>query len=124
MSTAQKWLKILSLLAVVGGVDLAITAAVLLFQGGIADSLIVVAIMIVAAIVQVVLGVLGVGAANTPRKISSMTPAVLMSLLLTIVGAVLAVMANLGAVSAVINALIAVGVVVMYRKVNREVNGL
>lgn len=124
MSTAQKWLKILSLLAVVGGVDLAITAAVLLFQGGIADSLIVVAIMIVAAIVQVVLGVLGVGAANMPRKISSMTPAVLMSLLLTIVGAVLAVMANLGAVSAVINALIAVGVAVMYRKVNREVNGL
>lgn len=124
MSTAQKWLKILSLLAVVGGADLAITAAVLLFQGGIADSLIVVAIMIVAAIVQVVLGVLGVGAANMPRKISSMTPAVLMSLLLTIVGAVLAVMANLGAVSAVINALIAVGVAVMYRKVNREVNGL
>lgn len=72
MSSMRKALKILSFLAVIGAIDLAITAYVIATGGEGALEPLQIVTMALSVIFGLIIGVMGVGAANRPSKVRQM----------------------------------------------------
>lgn len=119
MSTMRKALKILSLLAIVGGIDLVITAVVLA-TGQEPPEILNIVVMAVVAVLMLLLGAAGIGAANVPVKAAKMLPVIIVGLLASAADVVLAITSGVAAVSICINALIVVGIAYTAHMVNRE----
>lgn len=108
MSSKCKTLKILSLLAIIGGVDLVITLFVLQGQDP-APELLQSIVMGLAALFSLLLGGQGIGVANRPSRAKNALPILLVALLVTAADVVLSIMSGGTAVVAVLmNALIVV----------------
>lgn len=110
MSTMRKALKVLSLLALVGGVDLVITLIVLNTSGDQAPDLLHSIVMGLVALFAFLLGVQGISAANVPVRARGLLPVVLVGLLVNAADVVLAILNGTAVVSVVINALIIAGI--------------
>lgn len=120
MSSAQKWLKIFSLLAIVGGIDLAITGVVLATSpDGVSNALTPIAWVLVV-LCGLLLGVLGVRAANRPNLAIKMLPVIVIAAVANAADVVLALQTGLAVVSVVVNALIVLGIAVMAYRVNKQ----
>lgn len=68
MSSNQKWLKIMSFLAILAGVGMAVWTSISLAFADTSVGLLLAICMAVQAFFDVVLGVLGIGAANKPVR--------------------------------------------------------
>lgn len=119
MSSKQKTLKIVSLLSLVGALDLIITLIVLAVGGDAPDPLMI-AMMCVVAVCALVLGVMGALAANVPARAAKMLPVIILSLFANAADVVLAMKFGVAVVSICINALICVGVAYSAHVVNKE----
>lgn len=110
MSTMRKALKVLSLLAVVGGIDLLITLIVLNTSGDQAPDLLHSIVMGFVVLFAFLLGAQGISAANVPARARGLLPVALVGLLVNAADVVLAILGGTAVVSVVINALIIVGI--------------
>lgn len=119
MSSMRKALKILSLLAFVGGIDLIVTAIVLM-TGENPPEILNIVVIVLAAIFALLLGGMGIGAANVPVKAAKMLPIIIVGLLVSAADVVLAIMSGVAVVSICINALIVVGIAYTAHVVNKE----
>ena len=100
MSTMRKALKVLSLLAVIGGIDLLITLIVLNTSGDQTPDL----------LHSIVMGFVVLFAANVPVRARGLLPVALVGLLVNAADVVLAILNGTAVVSVVINALIIAGI--------------
>lgn len=119
MSTMRKALKILSLLAFVGGIDLIVTAIVLM-TGENPPEILNIAVIFLAALFALLLGGLGIGAANVPVKAAKMLPVIVIGLLVSAADVALGIMSGVAIVSICINALLVVGIAYTAHMVNKE----
>lgn len=119
MSTMRKALKILSLLAIVGGIDLVITAVVLA-TGQEPPEILNIVVMAVVAVLMLLLGAAGIGAANVPARAGKLLPMIVVGLLASAANVVVAILPAVGVVSVSINALIVVGIAYTAHMVNKE----
>lgn len=110
MSTMRKALKVLSLLAVVGGIDLLITLIVLNTSGDQAPDLLHSIVMGFVVLFAFLLGAQGISAANVPARACGLLPVALVGLLVNAADVVLAILGGTAVVSVVINALIIAGI--------------
>lgn len=110
MSTMRKALKVLSLLALVGGIDLAITLIVLNTSGDQTPDLLHSIVMGFVVLFAFLLGVQGISAANVPVRARGLLPVALVGLLVNAADVVLAILNGTAVVSVVINALIIAGI--------------
>lgn len=110
MSTMRKALKVLSLLAVIGGIDLLITLIVLNTSGDQAPDLLHSIVMGLVALFSFLLGAQGISAANVPVRARGLLPVALVGLLVNAADVVLAILNGTAVVSVVINALIIAGI--------------
>lgn len=110
MSTMRKALKVLSLLALVGGIDLVITLIVLNTSGDQAPDLLHSIVMGLVVLFAFLLGVQGISAANVPVRARGLLPVALVGLLVNAADVVLAILNGTAVVSVVINALIIAGI--------------
>lgn len=110
MSTMRKALKVLSLLALVGGVDLVITLIVLNTSGDQAPDLLHSIVMGLVVLFAFLLGTQGISAANVPVRARGLLPVALVGLLVNAADVVLAILNGTAVVSVVINALIIAGI--------------
>ena len=110
MSTMRKALKVLSLLALVGGVDLVITLIVLNTSGDQAPDLLHSIVMGLVVLFVFLLGAQGISAANVPVRARGLLPVALVGLLVNAADVVLAILNGTAVVSVVINALIIAGI--------------
>ena len=110
MSTMRKALKVLSLLALVGGVDLVITLIVLNTSGDQAPDLLHSIVMGLVVLFAFLLGAQGISAANDPVRSRGLLPVALVGLLVNAADVVLAILNGTAVVSVVINALIIAGI--------------
>lgn len=110
MSTMRKALKVLSLLAVVGGIDLLITLIVLNTSGDQAPDLLHSIVMGFVVLFAFLLGAQAISAANVPVRARGLLPVALVGLLVNAADVVLAIMNGTAVVSVVINALIIAGI--------------
>ena len=110
MSTMRKALKVLSLLAVVGGIDLLITLIVLNTSGDQAPDLLHSIVMGFVVLFAFLLGAQGISAANVPVRARGLLPVALVGLLVNAADVVLAILNGTAVVWVVINALIIVGI--------------
>lgn len=110
MSTMRKALKVLSLLALVGGIDLAITLIVLNTSGDQATDLLHSIVMGLVVLFAFLLGVQGISAANVPVRARGLLPVALVGLLVNAADVVLAILNGTAVVSVVVNALIIAGI--------------
>lgn len=119
MSAMCKLLKVLSFIAVIGGVDLVVTDIVM--QGSSpAPELLQTVIAGISALLTLVLGARGIAAANHPSRARGMLPIVLVALLVDAASVVLALSSGLALVTAIIVALTTVGYAYAVRSVWRE----
>lgn len=119
MSAMRKLLKVLSFIAVIGGVDLVISDIVM--QGSApAPELLQTVIVGISALLTLVLGARGIGAANHPSRARGMLPIALVALLVDAASVVLALSSGLALVTAIIVALTTVGYAYAARAVWRE----
>lgn len=119
MSTMRKVLKVLSLIAIVGGIDLVITDFAM--QGSLpAPELLQTVIVGISALLTLVLGGRGIGAANRPTRAKGLLPIALVALLVDAASVVLALQSGLALVTAIIVALTTVGYAYAARAVWRE----
>lgn len=110
MSTMRKALKVLSLLALAGGIDLVITLIVLNTSGDQAPDLLHSIVMGLVVLFAFLLGVQGISAANVPVRARGLLPVALVGLLVNAADVVLAILNGTAVVSVVINALIIAGI--------------
>ena len=110
MSTMRKALKVLSLLALVGGIDLVITLIVLNTSGDQAPDLLHSIVMGLVVLFAFLLGTQGISAANVPVRARGLLPVALVGLLVNAADVVLAILNGTAVVSVVINALIIAGI--------------
>lgn len=110
MSTMRKALKVLSLLAVIGGIDLLITLIVLNTSGDQAPDLLHSIVMGFVVLFAFLLGEQGISAANVPVRARGLLPVALVGLLVNAADVVLAILNGTAVVSVVINALIIAGI--------------
>lgn len=110
MSTMRKALKVLSLLAVIGGIDLLITLIVLNTSGDQAPDLLHSIVMGFVVLFAFLLGAQGIPAANVPVRARGLLPVALVGLLVNAADVVLAILNGTAVVSVVINALIIAGI--------------
>lgn len=110
MSTMRKALKVLSLLALVGGIDLAITPIVFNTSGDQTPDLLHFIVMGFVVLFAFLLGVQGISAANVPVRARGLLPVALVGLLVNAADVVLAILNGTAVVSVVINALIIAGI--------------
>ena len=110
MSTMRKALKVLSLLALVGGIDLVITLIVLNTSGDQAPDLLHSIVMGLVVLFAFLLGAQGISAANVPGRARGLLPVALVGLLVNAADVVLAILNGTAVVSVVINALIIAGI--------------
>ncbi len=110
MSTMRKALKVLSLLAVIGGIDLLITLIVLNTSGDQAPDLLHSIVMGFVVLFAFLLGAQGISAANVPVRARGLLPVALVGLLVNAADVVLAILNGTAVVSVVINALIIAGI--------------
>lgn len=110
MSTMRKALKVLSLLAVIGGIDLVITLIVLNTSGDQAPDLLHSIVMGFVVLFAFLLGAQGISAASVPVRARGLLPVALVGLLVNAADVVLAILNGTAVVSVVINALIIAGI--------------
>lgn len=110
MSTMRKALKVLSLLALVGGIDLVITLIVLNTSGDQAPDLLHSIVMGFVVLFAFLLGAQGISVANVPVRAHGLLPVALVGLLVNAADVVLAILNGTAVVSVVINALIIAGI--------------
>lgn len=110
MSTMRKALKALSLLALVGGIDLVITLIVLNTSGDQTPDLLHSIVMGFVVLFAFLLGAQGISAANFPVRARGLLPVALVGLLVNAADVVLAILNGTAVVSVVINALIIAGI--------------
>lgn len=110
MSTMRKALKVLSLLALVGGIDLVITLIVLNTSGDQAPDLLHSIVMGLVVLFAFLLGAQGISSANVPVRARGLLPVALVGLLVNAADVVLAILNGTAVVSVVINALIIAGI--------------
>lgn len=110
MSTMRKALKVLSLLALVGGIDLVITLIVLNTSGDQAPDLLHSIVMGLVVLFALLLGAQGISAANVPVRARGLLPVALVGLLVNAADVVLAILNGTAVVSVVVNALIIAGI--------------
>lgn len=110
MSTMRKALKVLSLLALVGGIDLVITLIVLNTSGDQAPDLLHSIVMGFVVLFAFLLGAQGISVANVPVRARGLLPVALVGLLVNAADVVLAILNGTAVVSVVINALIIAGI--------------
>lgn len=110
MSTMRKALKVLSLLAVIGGIDLLITLIVLNTSGDQAPDLLHSIVMGFVVLFAFLLGAQGISAANVPARARALLSVALVGLLVNAADVVLAILNGTAVVSVVINALIIAGI--------------
>lgn len=109
MSPMQKALKALCWLALIAGVDLAITLVVLLTGGGALAPLQLV-LMVLTAFFSCFLFAVGIRAAVVPELAVRMLPIVVLALLVNAADVALAIQSGTAVVSICVNALVAVGI--------------
>lgn len=119
MSTMRKALKILSFLSIIAAVDLAITAWVLNGSDGGLEPLQIVT-MILSVAFALILGVMGIGAANRPSKAKSLFLVVLLSMWVNIGNLLLLALEGEFVVSVLICALISFAYAYAAHMVNKE----
>ena len=120
LSSTRKTLKILSFLAIVGGVDLAITLFVLQGQDY-APELLQSIVMGLAALFALLLGGQGISVANRPSRAKNALPILLVALLVSAADVVLSIMSGgTAAISVIINALIVVAITNFLTKIYKE----
>ncbi len=107
MSKNCKALKLSSFVLFLGAIDLAIVAFVLQGQDP-KPELLQTIVLVLAAVLELLLGGFGIGAANRPSRIKSVLPVLLVSMLLTAANLVLSIMSDLAVASSMINAVIEV----------------
>ena len=108
MSSMRKALKILSFIAIVGGIDLVVTDVVM--QGSDpAPELLQTVVVGISALLTLVIGARGIGAANQPSRVKNTLPIALVALLVDAASVVLALASGLALVTAIIVALTTVG---------------
>lgn len=120
MSSMRKALKIFSLLLIVGGIDLIITAVVLMNTPGEAPEVLALAVMFLTALFALLLAVQGIGAANRPTRAAKVLPIALIGLLVNLSDVVLAIQGNTALVAAVVNAILVICYVYAARAVSKE----
>ena len=119
MSSMRKALKILSFIAIVGGIDLVVTDVVM--QGSDpAPELLQTVVVGISALLTLVIGARGIGAANQPSRVKNTLPIALVALLVDAASVVLALASGLALVTAIIVALTTVGYAYAARTVWRE----
>ena len=120
LSFTRKTLKILSFLAIVGGVDLAITLFVLQGQDY-APEILQSIVMGLAALFALLLGGQGISVANRPSRAKNALPILLVALLVSAADVVLSIMSGgTAAISVIINALIVVAITNFLTKIYKE----
>lgn len=120
MSSMQKALKILSFLAIVGGLDLAVTAVVLATSPDTQVDALPLVVMGLVALLAVVLGVLGIGAANNPVRSAKLLPCIVAAVVANAADVVLAFQTGLGMVAVIINAAIVIACAVVAHLVHKQ----
>lgn len=119
MSSMRKALKILSFIAIVGGIDLVVTDVVM--QGSdSAPELLQTVVVGISALLTLVIGARGIGAANQPSRVKNTLPIALVALLVDAASVVLALASGLALVTAIIVALTTAGYAYAARAVWRE----
>ena len=119
MSSMRKALKILSFIAIVGGIDLVVTDVVM--QGSDpAPELLQTVVVGISALLTLVIGARGIGAANQPSRVKNTLPIALVALLVDAASVVLALASGLALVTAIIVALTTAGYAYAARAVWRE----
>ena len=116
----RKALKILSFLAIIGGIDLIVTLVVLFTGADPKPEILQMAMMVVCALLLLVLGAQGIGAANRPSKAAGVLPISIVALLASAANVVLAIMGGIAVVSVVVCAIIAVLYAYFASQVNKE----
>lgn len=120
MSFMQKALKALSFLADVGGLDLAVTAVVLAMSPDTQIDTLFLAVMGLVALLAVVLGALGIGAANNPVRAAKLLPYIVAACAANAADVALALQTGLATVSVVINAAVVVAYAAAAHLVNDQ----
>lgn len=120
MSTMRKALKILSFLALIGGIDLVLTLGVVATAPEEQLEILPTVLMVLSALFSFILGVLGIGAANRPSKAKTLLPIALVGLLVNAADVALAIMGGAVVVAPIINALITVAFAFTARQVYQE----
>lgn len=119
MSAMRKALKLLSFIAIVGGIDLIVTDVVM--QSSVpAPEVLQTIIVAISALLTLSLGAQGIKAANQPGRAKSVLPIALAALLVDAASVVLALSSGLALVTAIIVALTTVGYAYTARAVWHE----
>lgn len=119
VSSMRAALRVLSILALVAAADLAITLVVLATSGVLPSAGNVTALVVTIAL-DAGLGILGIAAAKDPSRALRALPAIVFALIANAVDVVLAVSADVVAVSAIVSALIVAGIAFAAHMVNYE----
>ncbi|MBE6469807.1 MAG: hypothetical protein E7001_07690 [Coriobacteriaceae bacterium] len=119
MSSAQKGLRMLSALSLVGAANLVATLIVLL-AGGNAPETLQLAAMAVQILVGVILGGFGIKIAVVPSWAVRLLPLIILGLLLSAANVALAIRSGMGLFAVCAAALVTVGIAAAAHLVDRE----
>ena len=120
MTIKQKAFQVLSFLAIVGGVDLSITARVLFTSGQMTFEPLHLLTIALSVIFSVLVGILGLRAAGDPLKVSKLFFVTMLALWANFCNVFLFFLNDHLIVSPVINLLIVIALVYMANQVKRE----
>lgn len=121
MSSMKGALKALSVLAIIGGVDLAITTWVLVTSEGMGFEPLQMLTMALAIVFSIVLGALGIPAASKPKLLNKLYLPTLLAIWANLGNVLLLVLNGEGVVSVVINAVIIVAYAYAQSRVKKEI---
>lgn len=122
MTSAQKALRFLCALALLGAADLVVTLIVLAATNELPE-LVQIAAMVVVALLGSIMGGFGLKVAAVPTWAIRLLPVIIVALLANLASMLIAIQTGVAVVAVCMNALVSVGIAAEAHVVNREVRG-
>ncbi|WP_085830956.1 hypothetical protein [Collinsella vaginalis] len=122
MTSAQKALRFLCALALLGAADLVVTLIVLAATNELPE-LVQIAAMVVVALLGSIMGGFGLKVAAVPTWAIRLLPVIIVALLANLASMLIAIQTGVAVVAVCMNALVSVGIAAAAHVVNREVRG-
>ena len=122
MTSAQKALRFLCALALLGAADLVVTLIVLAATNELPE-LVQIAAMVVVALLGSIMGGFGLKVAAVPTWAIRLLPVIIVALLANLASMLIAIQPGGAVVAVCMNALVSVGIAAAAHVVNREVRG-